>query len=286
MELALASIRKAVLRTVSEQKNGNFGQDKMAPFLCNLALNLFQSEYAFHQDEGEEKALQNLREIFVEDPAHFIRQPNLILPVLGAYMPLHEILGVKDPDQEIHPLFATLWREQVLEPMREEEIKPGISTLGDTSDAISLNVQKQYEENPYPRWRRQALETRPVHLRDFLQQQFSSLSATSLPDKGGKKILIAGCGTGSHPIHTASRFRDAEILAMDLSLTSLAHAARKTEELGISNIRYLQGDLLQCGEITEKFDLVESIGVLHHLENPGLGLKKLVPLHRGFDGLI
>ncbi len=41
-------------------------------------------------------------------------------------------------------------------------------------------------------------------------------------------VLIAGCGTGQHAIETAQRFSGARVLAIDLSLTSLAYAKRKT----------------------------------------------------------
>jgi SAM-dependent methyltransferase len=39
-------------------------------------------------------------------------------------------------------------------------------------------------------------------------------------------ILIAGCGTGQHAIETAQRFAGANVLAIDLSLGSLAYARR------------------------------------------------------------
>ena len=41
-------------------------------------------------------------------------------------------------------------------------------------------------------------------------------------------ILIAGCGTGQHSIGTAARFGSSKVLAIDLSLSSLAYAKRKT----------------------------------------------------------
>ena len=44
------------------------------------------------------------------------------------------------------------------------------------------------------------------------------------------EILIAGCGTGQHAVNTASRFSDAHVLAVDLSLSSLSYAKRKTNE--------------------------------------------------------
>ena len=53
-------------------------------------------------------------------------------------------------------------------------------------------------------------------------------------------------------------------MAIDLSITSLAYAKRKTIELGISNIEYFHGDI-NTG-IDKKFDVIESVGVLHHMK--------------------
>ena len=49
-------------------------------------------------------------------------------------------------------------------------------------------------------------------------------------------ILIAGCRAGQHSIVTASRFKNVNFLAVDLSLFNLVYAKRKTEELGLQNI--------------------------------------------------
>src|SRR5205807_7138675 len=61
------------------------------------------------------------------------------------------------------------------------------------------------------------------------------------PIGGGTDILIAGCGTGSHPIETYRRLVGARMLAIDLSRTSLAYAVRKTRALGLP-IEYAQAD--------------------------------------------
>jgi SAM-dependent methyltransferase len=90
------------------------------------------------------------------------------------------------------------------------------------------------------------------------------------------KILIAGCGTGQHSIGSASIYKDCDVLAVDLSLNSLAYAKRKTEELKILNIEYMQADILDIGEIRRKFDIIESAGVLHHMNDPMAGWKALV----------
>jgi len=90
-------------------------------------------------------------------------------------------------------------------------------------------------------------------------------------------VLIAGCGTGSHPI-SSIRYKNSNILAVDLSLTSLAYAKRKTEELSHKNIEYLQADILQLKKLDRKFDIIESAGTLHHMKDPVKGLKVLLDI--------
>ena len=85
------------------------------------------------------------------------------------------------------------------------------------------------------------------------------------------EILIAGCGTGQHAITTASKYKNAEIFALDLSFNSLAYAKRKAEELNCKNINFIQGDLLDLRKLNKKFDIIESVGVLHHMADPLVG---------------
>ena len=50
-------------------------------------------------------------------------------------------------------------------------------------------------------------------------------------------ILIAGCETGQHSMVAASRFKNVNFLAVDLSLSSLAYAKRKMEGAGLAKYR-------------------------------------------------
>jgi SAM-dependent methyltransferase len=65
------------------------------------------------------------------------------------------------------------------------------------------------------------------------------------------------------------------VTAVDLSITSLAYAQRKATELGFSNLDYLQADILNLNQLDKKFDIIESLGVLHHMENPVIGWRIL-----------
>ena len=80
---------------------------------------------------------------------------------------------------------------------------------------------------------------------------------------------------GQHSIGTATSFKSSKVLAIDLSLSSLAYAKRKTDELGIENIKYMQADILDLNNLNKKFDIIESAGVLHHMDNPMAGWRVL-----------
>jgi len=97
------------------------------------------------------------------------------------------------------------------------------------------------------------------------------------------EILNAGCGSGRHPIETAQRIAHARILAVDLSRTSLAYAERKTQELGLQNIEYAHADILQLADIGRSFDVIQSVGVLHHTADPWAAWRDLITLLRPGD---
>ena len=165
---------------------------------------------------------------------------------------------------------------QINEPLKEKELMKSIESFGEINDPVSKNVQKQYEEHPYPRWR----FTNTYKPNNFLYSLRDDIISNKVEynnqfDK--PNVLIAGCGTGSHPI-LATRFKNAKILGIDLSLASLTYAKRKTEELKIENIEYLHGDILQLKKLNKKFDVIESVGVLHHMKDPIAGLKVLVDI--------
>ena len=64
-------------------------------------------------------------------------------------------------------------------------------------------------------------------------------------------------------------------MAVDLSLKSLSYAIRKTNELGIKNIKYMQANILDLKLLKKDFDIIESSGVIHHMKDPMSGWKEL-----------
>jgi SAM-dependent methyltransferase len=76
----------------------------------------------------------------------------------------------------------------------------------------------------------------------------------------------------------AAAIAGAEVVTIDLSRASLARAARLARRHGIGNVRFVQGDLAGLGDDDGlgRFDLVDCVGVLHHLADPVAGGRALV----------
>jgi SAM-dependent methyltransferase len=91
-----------------------------------------------------------------------------------------------------------------------------------------------------------------------------------------KRVLDAGCGTGRHA-YFAAKYGAAEVVGLDLS--QAVETARRVLS-PFESAEVVQGDLLQPPLRTAAegggFDLVYSIGVLHHLPDPHEGFRSLV----------
>jgi len=255
------------------------------PFLAALALQCFNNGYVFALDDDEAAQLDRLKSALEAE----LRQAVDPTPEAEARL-LRYALYAPLIALECAPLLARIaphrWSvdfravldRTLLEPMEEQALAPGIPSLGTIENPTSLRVGAQYEEHPYPRW---FAPPRPVpeRLKTALQRK---LPHAHLPDYLDEKveILVAGAGTGYQPISTALLLRDIEVLAVDLSRASLAYAQRMAIKLGVSNIHFLQADLLRLGELGRQFAVIEAVGVLHHLESPMAGWRVLVSLLR------
>lgn len=89
----------------------------------------------------------------------------------------------------------------------------------------------------------------------------------------GKIGVDIGCGFGRH-IYYAAKF-GAEMVGVDFS-SAIDSAYNNTKEL--SGVHLIQADIYNLPLKDNCFDLVYSIGVLHHLSNPERGFRTILPL--------
>jgi len=246
--------------------------DDVLGLFCALAEQCFLNEYVFAQTAEDQTAEETgraepFRALLQQKLGDGSNIPVALIAAVGAYFPLHAVpkagslLRSKWPDYA-----AGLLRQQVKEPLEEIEDRAAISALTAVDNGTSVEVMRQYEENPYPRWTINPLSVlgRP--------------KPSSERPHAGPSILIAGCGTGEHPFDIAQKSPEASILAIDLSRVSLAYARRKTREDGLRNIEYAQADILNLSTIGRTFDRIEAVGVLHHLADPKAGWRVLLSL--------
>lgn len=100
------------------------------------------------------------------------------------------------------------------------------------------------------------------------------------PQRPSPRILDAGCGTGSSTEYLVLHNPHADILAVDISENALATAQRRLEKSGVlkgfqGKIEFKQFQVEDARELEGEFDLINSVGVLHHLPNPVMGIQAL-----------
>jgi 2-polyprenyl-3-methyl-5-hydroxy-6-metoxy-1,4-benzoquinol methylase len=280
-DLELERLFTAMRRGLLEQAaNGVAGvlETSSIEFHCALAQQCFLNEYVFAHSDLEAEQLQRLHGRIVEALGSEAEVAPLDLIVVACYTPLHRLpmasslLNAKWP-----AAIDAVLTQQLREPLEELADRPRIPALTTIDDATSLQVQSQYEESPYPRWTT-VPPINPTTVVRYLREDMG-VSLVAWPiTTAGVSILIAGCGTGSHSIDSALRFPRARILAIDVSRSSLAYARRKSRDLGLTNIEHAQADILKLGSLERRFDVIEAVGVLHHLSDPEAGWRHLISL--------
>lgn len=269
-ELFLRALRRGALE--SWQAGTLQGSPPAVGLLCALAQQCFLDEYVWPESADEAAVVERL----VARVGAGASAAEVAL--LAACRPIAAYRGMRRPF-DAGAAFARMWRRQVEEPSEEARLRPEIPVIGTIEDATSRAVQAQYERNPYPRWHRlPQTHVGAYPLGRALRALFPHVDPGRLRVPEAPRILAAGCGSGFQVAVTASRNRSGQVLAVDLSRTSLAYAMRRCRELGLANVRFAQADILALGSLGERFDWIECGGVLHHMRDPLAGWRVLCTL--------
>lgn len=280
---ALTLLRRHFLLCATDHLH-SLDSEKHLAWLSALAQQCFINEYLFTESDEERVSLIHLQTIFQQSMDDGQGKPfsPAILSLIGAYRPLHTLSYCQQISEvEVPSSAKKLINLQITYPLEERRLRENIPHLTPILNPISQAVRDQYEENPYPRWVATTTsndQTMPLVwvLKDmFPHWKNKKILETEKPD-----CLIAGCGTGRHAINVSQRYKNVQVLAVDLSLVSLGYAQRMSQRLGIKNVTYKQADILQLGEIKNRFHVIESVGVLHHIGDPVAAWQVLVHLLR------
>lgn len=133
-------------------------------------------------------------------------------------------------------------------------------------------IRSFYEANPYPLW-----ENRPHHIPSTMDEYFASVGLDSpLHLNSKRRILVAGCGTGRHAIQLALTYPDSQVIGIDISLASLRHANLIKSQHSINNVKFIHCSIFDVINLRQKFNIIECVGVLHHIKQQSRALKALL----------
>ena len=281
LERFLTALRFAILSAASGTASSDAAGQDTVGFCCALAQQCFLNEYVFAATAGEFERAHDLRDWLAAAIEAGDAISELRLAVVATYFPLHALpnaAGLLDGTWSA-PV-TELLKQQVREPEQERQLRATIPAVTAIDDGVSVAVRQQYEENPYPRWVKAEPPIECATLDHYLRAKLPQAKFNGLGADRDLDILIAGCGTGRHAIKVAQQLPHARVLAIDLSLASLAYAKRKAADSALSGLEYAQADILNLRSIGRRFDVIEANGVLHHLANPFEGWRVLLALLR------
>jgi len=246
----------------------DYDADNFLPFLCALAEHCHLNEFVYSFTKEERLAVDTLA-AGLDLAARLEVDTMARIAIFACYRELAHIDCVESiarAGAEVHnDAFTKLIKNTITIPGKISEYRETIASVPSQDDpvkyAVSSSVAKQYEENPYPRWRH-------LEIPELTEQQKSQ--------GRGRAILIAGCGTGYEPLNMAVRYPEARVVGVDLSVPSLAYGKQKADEFSIDNVEFIQADILDLENLGQQFDLITCVGVLHHMEDPVAGWNKLL----------
>ncbi|MBE9190419.1 class I SAM-dependent methyltransferase [Gloeocapsopsis crepidinum LEGE 06123] len=139
---------------------------------------------------------------------------------------------------------------------------------------ISSAVQRLYDTYPFP----------PEPLLDSPPPGYNwrwnwtaayNFCTGQKPDKQDVRILDAGCGTGVGTEYLVHLNPQATVVGIDLSAGALAIARDRTQRSGADQVKFHHLSLYDVAQVPGEFDLINCVGVLHHLADPIKGIQAL-----------
>lgn len=142
--------------------------------------------------------------------------------------------------------------------------------------AISSAVAKLYDTYPFP----------PEPLLDQPPPGYNwrwnwaaayAFCTGQAPPRRDVRILDAGCGTGVGTEYLVHLNPQAQVVGIDLSAGALSVAQERCRKSGADRVEFHHLSLYDADQVPGEFDLINCVGVLHHLPDPIRGIQALAP---------
>lgn len=141
--------------------------------------------------------------------------------------------------------------------------------------AVSAAVAKLYDTYPFPP---EPLidEPPPGYNWRWYWPTAYNFCTGRLPTTENVKILDAGCGSGVGTEYLVHLNPQAQVTGIDLSAGTLAVARERCQRSGASErVKFHNLSIYDVDQIEGQFDLINCVGVLHHMPDPIRGIQAL-----------
>ncbi len=139
---------------------------------------------------------------------------------------------------------------------------------------VSAAVAKLYNTYPFPP--EPILdEPPPGYNWRWNWQAAHSFCTGQKPAKNNVRILDAGCGSGVSTEYLVHLNPEASVIGIDLSEGTLAVAKERCQRSGANRVEFKHLSLFDADQLEGEFDLINSVGVLHHTADPIRGIQAL-----------
>ncbi|MCK4547653.1 MAG: class I SAM-dependent methyltransferase [Candidatus Eisenbacteria sp.] len=138
-------------------------------------------------------------------------------------------------------------------------------------DETTQAVRDMYEQYPYPAGSPQLRAGSDARL-------LLSYVERARPAGGLIRVLDAGCGRGLGVLGSAMLQPRVSFLGVDINRVALEEASARAKEMGLANVRIQECDLMTLDGLDVPpggFDVIYSLGVVHHMSQPEVGLRNL-----------
>ena len=143
-----------------------------------------------------------------------------------------------------------------------------------TPSQISQAVQNLYDTYPFPP--EPLLDEPPPGFNWRWQWDAAYHFCTGqMPSRRDIRILDAGCGTGVSTDSLVHLNPQAHVTAIDLSPGALKVATERCQRSGATRVEFHHLSLFDVDQLPGQFDLINSVGVLHHTPDPIRGIQAL-----------
>ncbi|MBT9314934.1 class I SAM-dependent methyltransferase [Leptothoe spongobia] len=140
--------------------------------------------------------------------------------------------------------------------------------------SVSAAVAKLYDTYPFPP---EPLidEPPPGYNWRWYWPTAYSFCTGRLPATEQVRILDAGCGSGVGTEYLVHLNPEAQVTGIDLSAGTLAVARERCQRSGADRVSFHNLSIYDVDQIEGQFDLINCVGVLHHMPDPIRGIQAL-----------